>query len=264
MAGRGSRAVLGVQLFDRSLESHADVVLLDRGAQGEVDYRFRLGWVDELNRPAGEKEPSAVENDISLAQDGPTEDDRLRDGAAYLEVRRAANSERSADHVHITGRAHGEIERDVLAEAMRRRSLNTTGELVDEFPEIKGICKRKVGQVYRSPEGGSLWGARKSQICINAFAQSLEVQHSDALSCQTNIETDVWAKRNSALRSYCSSAHCAFKFGDIDSIVVTASVPLACCRPTGKSADEKLASTISMLPPRSRPFEPKEFMLNFT
>ena len=89
--------------------------------------------------------------------------------------------QRSADHVHITGRAHGEIERDVLAEAMRRWSLNTAGELVDEFPEIKGICKRKVGQVYRSPEGGSLWGARKSQICINAFAQSLEVQHSDAL-----------------------------------------------------------------------------------
>src|SRR6185369_8416841 len=91
------RTVLGVQLLVRSLESHADVVLLNCGGQGQVDYRFGLGWIDELNRPANEKVPTAVEDDISPSQDGPAEDHGFRDGAAYLEIRGPANTQRSAD-----------------------------------------------------------------------------------------------------------------------------------------------------------------------
>ena len=83
--------------------------MLNCGGQGEVDHGFGLGWIDELNRPAIEKVPTAVEDDISPGQDDPAENHRFRDGAAHLEIRGPADTQRSADQVYVAGRAHGEI-----------------------------------------------------------------------------------------------------------------------------------------------------------
>ena len=104
--------------------------MLNRGGKSQIDNGLGHRRVDELHRAAGEDKTIAIEDDVSAGEIGAAENDWVRNRSAHLQVGRPTDAERAADEVHVIRGVHGEIQRNVLRESLRRRSFYAAGELI--------------------------------------------------------------------------------------------------------------------------------------
>ena len=97
-----------------------------------------------MNRAAIEDESIAIKNNVSAVEIDPSQDHRVRRGAADLKIGRAANAQGSAHKIHIACGMQSNVELHVLSKTLRWRQGHATGKLIDEACQIERRGEREV------------------------------------------------------------------------------------------------------------------------
>src|SRR3954454_23490309 len=102
-------------------EAHLNILLVDRGVYTDIDHWLRARRINEIDGAALQDVAIALKNQVTPVNIHAAQDYRLGGRAAHAQVGCALQAEFAANQVYAAGRAYGDIEFQVLAEADGRR-----------------------------------------------------------------------------------------------------------------------------------------------
>src|SRR5438067_2095892 len=140
-------------------EAHLNVPLLNRGVHTDIDHGLRARRINEINGAALQDVAVALENQVTAIDIHAAQDHGLRGGATHAQVGCALQAELAANQVYAAGRAYGDIEFQVLAEAHGRRRRSITAKLPGKAHQIEIGSERELINFYLAAQKRGVSGA---------------------------------------------------------------------------------------------------------
>src|SRR2546421_4093910 len=207
-----------MQTVGRAVKPHHDVVLLNRGAYGSVYHRPRLIGIYEIYRSAFKDVAVALEDEIATREVYSAQNHGVCGCAANFDVRTAVEAECTAGQADAVGRCDGEIQLNVVGEALRWSRYRIARELSNEVHQVEVGSEGKLVYPHLSVEPRRIQIASQRQVHSQTSTHAIGIEQTNASSRQRQIEIQGRTIDHSAACVHLSPTHRALKAGDVQAV----------------------------------------------